>query len=57
MMIAIELSKQQALDADQKAIKQLNFTGNMGEEPMMFFLIEAVKEIILGFSQGTVGVL
>ena len=56
-MIPIELSKQQALDADQKAMKQINFTGNMGEEPMMFFLIEAAKEIILGFSQRTVGVL
>ena len=27
-MIAIYLSKQQALDADQKAIQQINFTGN-----------------------------
>ena len=28
-MIAIDLSKQQALDADQKAIQQINFTGNL----------------------------
>ena len=26
-MIAIDLSKQQALDADPKAIQQINFTG------------------------------
>ena len=28
-MIAIELSKQQALNADPKAIQQINFTGNL----------------------------
>ena len=28
-MIAIDLSKQQALDADRKAIQQINFTGNL----------------------------
>ena len=28
-MIAIDLSKQQALDGDPKAIQQINFTGNL----------------------------
>ena len=28
-MIAIDLSKQQELDADPKAIQQINFTGNL----------------------------
>ena len=28
-MIAIDLSKQKALDADPKAIKQINFTENL----------------------------
>ena len=28
-MIAVDLSKQQALDADSKAIQQVNFTGNL----------------------------
>ena len=28
-MIAIDLSKQQALDADPKAIQQINYTGNL----------------------------
>ena len=27
-IIAIDLSKHQTLDADKKAIKQINFTGN-----------------------------
>ena len=28
-LIAIDLSKQEALDADPKAIQQINFTGNL----------------------------
>ena len=28
-MIAIDLSKQEALDADPRAIQQINFTGNL----------------------------
>ena len=28
-MIAIDLSKQQALDADPEAIQEINFTGNL----------------------------
>ena len=28
-MIAIDLSKQQALDADPRAIQQINFTANL----------------------------
>ena len=28
-MTAVELSKQQALDADPKAIQQINFTANL----------------------------
>ena len=48
-MIAIDLSKQQALDADQKAIQQINFTGNLDREATMFFIIEEAKETILYF--------
>ena len=29
MVIAIDLSKQQALDTDPKAIQQINLTGNL----------------------------
>ena len=58
-MIAIDLSKQQALDADPKAIQQINFTGNLDRAAgaTMFFIIEKGKEIVLNFSQGTVKVL
>ena len=58
-MIAIDLSKQQVLDADPKAIQQINFTGNLtgNNNRLMFFIIEEVKETILKFSQETVKVL
>ena len=57
-MIAIDLSKQQTLDADPKAIQQINFTGNLNraEVATMFFIIEEVKEIVLDFSHGNVKV-
>ena len=55
-MIAVYLSKQQALDADPKAIGQISFTANLDweENTTMFFIIEEAKETILDFSQGTV---
>ena len=58
-MIAIDLSKQQKLDADPKAIKQINFTGNLdrAEGSTMFFIIEEAKKMVLDFSKGTVKVL
>ena len=54
-MIAIDLSKQQELDADPKAMQQINFTGNLDWEAsaIMLFIIEEVKETILDFLQGT----
>ena len=50
-MIAIDLSKQQALDADPKAIQKINFTGNVSanDNRLMFFIIEEVKETNLDF--------
>ena len=55
-MIAIDLSKQQELDADPKAIQQINFTENLdrAEGSTMFFIIEGGKETLLDFSKGTV---
>ena len=49
-MIAIDVSKQQALDIDQKAIQQNNFRANLnrGENvnnnTIMFFIIEEAKK-------------
>ena len=41
-MIAIVLSKQQALDPDSKAVKQTNFTVNLDQDgsTTKFFIIE-----------------
>ena len=52
-MIAIELSKQQALDADPKAMQEINFTGNLRgrDNRVMFSIIEEAKKTILDFSQ------
>ena len=58
-MIAIDLSKQQALDADPRAIEQINFTANLDrqENTTMFFIIKEATETAVDFSQGTVKVL
>ena len=58
-MIAVDLSKQQVLDADPKAIQQINFTANLDRENNMkfYFILEEAKETVLEFSQGTVKVL
>ena len=58
-MIAIDLSKQQALDADPRAIQQINFTANLDRDgnTRFYFILEEVKETIFEFSQGTVKVL
>ena len=55
-MIAIDLSKQEALDADPRAIQQINFTANLDRNgnTTTFFIIEKVKETAFEFSQGTV---
>ena len=49
--ITWNMSKQQALDADSKAIQKINFTANLDQvgETFMIFIYEQVKEIILDF--------
>ena len=45
-MIAIDLSKQQVLDADPKAIQQINFTANLdraGAITRLYFILEEAK--------------
>ena len=57
-MIAIDLSKQQALNADPKSFQQINFTANLDRQGIttMFFIVKEAKEIVLDFSQGTIKV-
>ena len=58
-MIAVDLSKQKALDDNPKAIQQINFTGNLDRagNTRFYFILEEAKETIFEFSQGTVKVL
>ena len=58
-MIAVDLSKQQAVDADRKAIQQTNFTANLEKagNTKIYFILEEAKEIVLDFSQETVKIM
>ena len=58
-MIAIDLSKQQALDADPRGIQQINFTATLDRtgNTRFYFILEEAKETVFEFSQGTVKVL
>ena len=55
-MIAVDLSKQQELDADPGVIQQISFTANLDIEgnTRIYFILEKAK---LDFSQGTVKVI
>ena len=55
-MIVVDLSKQQALDADPKTIQQINFTANLDSagNTRIYFILEEAKETVFVFSQGTV---
>ena len=58
-MVAVDLSKQQALDADPKAMQQINFTANLdrARNASFYFILEEAKETVLDILQGTVKVL
>ena len=58
-MIAVDLSRQNELDADPRAIQEINFTANLDRagNTAIFFIIVEAKETAFEFSQGTVKVL
>ena len=58
-MIVVDLNKHQALDADPKAIQQINFTANLDRagNTRIYFILEEAKETVFEFSQETVKVL
>ena len=45
-MIAIDLNKQQVLDADPKEIKQINFTGNLEINQQYTCLLKKQKKLL-----------
>ena len=50
-MIAVDLSKQQALDAGPKAIQEINFAANLDKEgnTRFYFILEESKETVFEF--------
>ena len=60
-LIAVDLSKQKALDADPRAIQQIVFQGVVGgannTKIRLYTILEQSKETILEFAKGTTKVL
>ena len=56
-LIAADLSKQKALDADPKTIQQITFTGKTDKTIRVYYLLQQSQETILEFSKGTTKVL
>ena len=60
-LIAVDLSKQKALDADPRAIQRIVFQGVVGGENntkiRLYTILEKSKETILEFAKGTAKVL
>ena len=56
-LIAVDLSKQKALDADPRVIQQIIFTGKAIENIAVYYILEKSKETILQFSKRTTNVL
>ena len=57
-LIAVDISKQKALDADSRAIHQIIFTGKIKTKAdntrgKTYYILEQSKETILEFSKGT----
>ena len=59
-LIAVDLSKQKALDADPRAIQQIVFQGVVGGDAntkiRLYIILKKSNETILEFSKGTVKV-
>ena len=58
-MIAVDLSKQQALDSDPWAIQKININANVDKagSTRIYFILEEAKETIINFSKGIIKVL
>ena len=52
-LIAVDLSKQRELDADPRAIQQIEFIGMLKTRSNVFTILEKSKETILEFYKGT----
>ena len=48
-MVAIDLNKLKALDADPKTIQEINFTGNFDQQAKMYLSLKMQKRDYFGF--------
>ena len=55
-LVAVDLSKQKELDADPRAIQQIEFKYTLGTNSTIYWVMEKSKETILEFYKGTVKV-
>ena len=56
-LIAVDLSKQKALDANPRVIQQIIFTGKASQNIVIYYILKQSKETILQFSKGATNVL
>ena len=58
-MITIDLTEQQSLNSDPRAIQQINFTVNVDRvgNTTMFFIIAKAKETVVELLQRTIKIL
>ena len=52
-LVALDLSKQKELDADPRAIQQIEFTFMLSTNSTIYWVLEKSKETILEFYKGT----
>ena len=55
-LVAVDLSKQKELDADPRAIQQIEFKYMLGTDSTIYWVLEKSKQTILEFYKGTVKV-
>ena len=55
-LVAVDLSKQKELDADPRAMQQIQFKYMLGTNSIIYWVLEKSKEAILEFYKGTVKV-
>ena len=56
-LIAVDLSKQKALDADPKAIQEIISAGKASVDVDIYYILEKLKETKLELAKGTTKVL
>ena len=55
-LVAVDLSKQKELDADPRAIQQIEFKYTLEINSTIYWVLEKSKETILEFYKGTIKV-